>query len=107
MTTSEIRPFRIEIPQSEIDGLSRRLSEARYPHPLPEASDNWPSPVGAEWSRGIPDTWLRELVDYCGTASTGEPWSRESTPSRSSSPRWTDNPSTSPTSVQVVRTPHR
>ncbi len=64
MTTSEIRPFRIAIPQSEIDGLRRRLTEARYPDPLPESAYNWPSPVGAEWSRGVPDLWLRELVDY-------------------------------------------
>lgn len=64
MTSTEIRPFRIDIPPSEIDGLRRRLTEARYPDPLPEAGYNGPSPVGAEWSRGVPDPWLRELVDY-------------------------------------------
>ena len=54
--TSEIRPFRIDIPQAELDDLRRRLAEARFPDPV----------VGDEpdWSRGMPVSYTRELVEY-------------------------------------------
>lgn len=56
MTLSEISPFHIDIPQVEVDELRRRLGDTRYADPLPAANN--------DWSRGAPDSWLRELVDY-------------------------------------------
>jgi epoxide hydrolase len=53
----EIRPFRIEIPQAEVDHLHHRLATARWPEPLPD--------VG--WTRGIPLEHLKELADYWRT----------------------------------------
>ncbi|MGW5921995.1 epoxide hydrolase family protein [Nocardia fluminea] len=52
MTT--IRPFRIDIPQADIDDLRDRLSRARWAAPLP----------GEGWDRGIPAEYLRELAGY-------------------------------------------
>jgi pimeloyl-ACP methyl ester carboxylesterase len=50
----EIRPFRIEIPQAELDDLRERLGRARWPDELP----------GEGWSRGVPAGYLRELAEY-------------------------------------------
>lgn len=50
----DIRPFSISIPQRDLDDLRYRLTNARWPAPLP----------GAEWSRGVPVAYLRELVEY-------------------------------------------
>ncbi|MDT0331568.1 epoxide hydrolase family protein [Nocardiopsis lambiniae] len=55
MTNSAaIRPFRIEIPQEQIEDLHARLDAARWPAPLP----------GDDWDTGVPTTWLRELADH-------------------------------------------
>jgi pimeloyl-ACP methyl ester carboxylesterase len=60
MTTSEsIRPFRIEIPQAELDDLRRRLANTRRPDPVPGDEP--------DWSRGIPPSYLRELAEYWQT----------------------------------------
>ncbi|SFO84698.1 epoxide hydrolase family protein [Amycolatopsis rubida] len=51
---SAIAPFRIRIPQAELDDLRDRLARTRSPHPVPDA--------GSQWDRGIPSGWLRELA---------------------------------------------
>ena len=55
--SEEIRPFRIEIPQAELDHLHERLATARWPGELP----------GVGWSRGIPLDHLKELAEYWRT----------------------------------------
>ncbi|WP_306365579.1 epoxide hydrolase family protein [Nocardia sp. CC227C] len=52
--STDITPFRIEIPQRQLDDLRARLDAARLPAPLP----------GDDWDTGVPTHWLRELVDY-------------------------------------------
>jgi pimeloyl-ACP methyl ester carboxylesterase len=52
-----IQPFRIEIPQADLDYLHDRLDHARWPGELP----------GVEWNRGVPLGYLRELADYWRT----------------------------------------
>jgi pimeloyl-ACP methyl ester carboxylesterase len=52
-----IRPFRIEIPQADVDYLHGRLATARWPGELP----------GVEWSRGMPLGDLKELAGYWRT----------------------------------------
>ncbi|MGW3795696.1 epoxide hydrolase family protein [Micromonospora arida] len=47
-------PFRIDIPQADLDDLRDRLSRTRWPRSLP----------GTGWSRGVPVTYLRELTEY-------------------------------------------
>jgi pimeloyl-ACP methyl ester carboxylesterase len=51
---NDIRPFRIDIPQADIDDLRDRLRRARRPADLP----------GVGWERGVPTAYLRELADY-------------------------------------------
>ena len=43
-TTAEIRPFRIEVPQAELDDLRARLDRTRWPGEVP----------GIGWDRGVP-----------------------------------------------------
>ena len=51
---TEVRPFRVEIPQADLDDLQARLGRVRWPDELP----------GVEWSYGVPLDYVRELVDH-------------------------------------------
>lgn len=55
---TSIRPFRIEIPQADLDDLRDRLARTRWPDQLPD--------VG--WADGVPLTYLRELAEYWRTS---------------------------------------
>ncbi|MFD7501179.1 epoxide hydrolase family protein [Streptomyces sp. NPDC059850] len=56
MSGTEVRPFRIHIPQPDLDDLNDRLARTRWPRQLP----------GEEWSRGVPVAELKELAGYWG-----------------------------------------
>ena len=49
-----ITPFRVEIPQADLDDLHHRLDRVRWPDELP----------GAGWDLGIPLERVRELATY-------------------------------------------
>jgi pimeloyl-ACP methyl ester carboxylesterase len=49
-----IEPFRIDIPQADLEDLRDRLARTRWPSELPD--------VG--WSRGAPRNYLKGLADY-------------------------------------------
>jgi len=51
---TEIRPFRIDVPQADLDDLHDRLARTRWPDELP----------GVSWSRGVPLGYLGELAAY-------------------------------------------
>ncbi|TWP45004.1 epoxide hydrolase [Lentzea tibetensis] len=51
----EITPFRIDVPQSDLDDLRARLANARWPE------EDLP---GVGWSYGIPVSYLRPLAEY-------------------------------------------
>lgn len=51
--SSEITPYRVHVKQDEIDDLRARLGQTRWPSQVPD--------VG--WSRGVPATHAKELVD--------------------------------------------
>ncbi|GAA2690565.1 epoxide hydrolase [Nonomuraea recticatena] len=52
-----IRPFRMDIPQAQLDDLRARLANTRWPEELP----------GVGWSRGVPVGYLKELAEYWRT----------------------------------------
>jgi pimeloyl-ACP methyl ester carboxylesterase len=52
-----IQPFRIEIPQADVEYLHDRLANARWPGELP----------GVGWARGMPLGYLKELAGYWRT----------------------------------------
>jgi epoxide hydrolase len=53
-TSRSIRPFHIEVPDTELDDLSKRLARTRLPAPLP----------GDDWDTGVPVAYLGELVEH-------------------------------------------
>src|SRR4051794_20615024 len=52
--TEDLHPFRVDIPQAELDDLAARLDATRWPAPLP----------GDGWDTGVPTGWLRGLVEH-------------------------------------------
>jgi hypothetical protein len=55
---TEIRPFRIDVPQADLHDLRDRLACTRWPDELP----------GVGWSYGVPIGYLKELAEYWRTA---------------------------------------
>src|SRR6202035_4819633 len=53
-TDARIRPYRISVPQADLDDLRERLARTRWARDLP----------GTGWERGVPAGYLRELADY-------------------------------------------
>lgn len=55
--THDITPFRIDIPQADLDDLRERLARTRWTDDLP----------GTGWTYGLPTSYLRELAEYWRT----------------------------------------
>jgi pimeloyl-ACP methyl ester carboxylesterase len=55
--TSEITPFRIDVPQAQLDDLRARLANTRWPD----------QPADAGWRLGAPVDYVRELAEYWRT----------------------------------------
>jgi epoxide hydrolase len=55
-TATALRPFQIEISDSELDDLHRRLDATRWADPAPEAR--------TDFARGVPQPYLQELTNY-------------------------------------------
>lgn len=53
-----LTPFRIDIPQADVDDLRTRLAHTRWPIPVPGRDDR------SDFSRGIPLSYLKELAEY-------------------------------------------
>jgi pimeloyl-ACP methyl ester carboxylesterase len=51
---ADLRPFRLDVPQRELDDLYERLDRTRWPDELP----------GMGWAYGVPREYLKELVQY-------------------------------------------
>ena len=56
-TITGIRPYRIGVPQADVDDLRERLGRTRWAPDLP----------GIGWTRGVPTAYLRELATYWAT----------------------------------------
>ena len=66
---TEIRPFTIATPQSDLDDLQARLALTRWADALPnDAAPPLDLPDGAQrpagWQYGVPTEYVRELVEY-------------------------------------------
>ncbi len=56
-SSTDIRPFTVEIPQSDLDDLQDRLARTRLPREAP----------GDNWDYGVPNHYLRDMVDHWRT----------------------------------------
>jgi len=66
-TSTAIRPFRIDIPQADLDDLQDRLARTRWanelpPDPNPPARRN--TPVQPGWEYGVPVDYVKRLIAY-------------------------------------------
>ena len=59
-----IRPFRIDIPQADLDDLQARLDGTRWPDELP----------GVGWDYGVPLGYVKELAEYWRTGYDWRAW---------------------------------
>jgi pimeloyl-ACP methyl ester carboxylesterase len=59
----DVRPFQVDIPQTDLDDLAERLARVRWPDELP----------GADWSLGVPLDYVRELVEHWRTGFDWRP----------------------------------
>ena len=51
---TNIRPYKIDVPQADIDDLHERLDRTRWPEELP----------GVGWSYGVPLAYLKDVAAY-------------------------------------------
>lgn len=56
-TATDVRPFRVEVDQADLDDLMDRLARTRLPQPAP----------GDDWSYGTPNAYLRDAVEQWRT----------------------------------------
>ena len=61
---AEIRPFRIDVLQEDLDDLHDRLGRTRWPDELPD--------VG--WSRGVPLGYLKDVAEHWRTSYDWREW---------------------------------
>ena len=54
MSSSKIKPFKIQIPDSDLEDLKRRLERTRWPNELLDAGDDY----------GLTVDYLKPLFDY-------------------------------------------
>lgn len=65
MSDDAIHPFRIEVPQADLDDLKQRLANTRWAGELPlEPSGPQRGPVPPGWEYGVPLSYVRRLAEY-------------------------------------------
>src|SRR5438067_1805521 len=52
--STDIKPFRIDVPQADLDDLAERLARTRFTEELPDGGDDY----------GVPAARVRHLVEY-------------------------------------------
>jgi epoxide hydrolase len=64
LESRDARPFRIAVPQQDLDDLNLRLERTRWPDEI----------AGIGWTRGVPTAYLRSLADYWRTGFDWRDW---------------------------------
>jgi epoxide hydrolase len=76
----EIRPFRIEIPQADLDDLQDRLGRTRWAHELPSETfraEARTGPVPPGWEYGVPLHYVKGLVEYWRDSYDWREWEQK------------------------------
>src|ERR671917_1016108 len=76
-TSAEIRSFRIDIPQANLEDLADRLARTRWANELPSEERRGgvqTGPVPPGWEYGVPLDYVKELVEYWQTGYDWREW---------------------------------
>ena len=76
-TDAEIRPFRVEVPQADLDDLADRLARTRWANELPPEERGGgvqTGPVPSGWEYGVPLDYVKQLVEYWRTGYDWRAW---------------------------------
>jgi len=75
-TNTEIRPFRIDIPQADLDDLRDRLTRTRWANELPLETEGavQTGPVPPGWEYGVPVGYVQRLVEAWRTTYNWREW---------------------------------
>ena len=72
---AEIQPFRIEIPQADLDELADRLARTRWTNELSlDTSRPQMGPVPPGWEYGVPVSYVKDLVGHWQNAYDWREW---------------------------------
>jgi epoxide hydrolase len=66
-TNTDIRPFRIDVPQADLDDLADRLTRTRWTNELPPEERGGGVQTGSVppgWEYGVPLDYVKNLVEY-------------------------------------------
>ncbi|MFG3703525.1 epoxide hydrolase family protein [Micromonospora sp. NPDC047670] len=70
-----IAPFRIDVPQADLDDLYDRLARTRWADELPAEPDAAPAgPIPPGWEYGVPVGYVQRLVEHWRTAYDWRAW---------------------------------
>jgi epoxide hydrolase len=75
MTTDDVRPFTLDVPQADLDDLHERLARTRFADELPPdpgAPGTGMVPPG--WEYGVPTSYVRRLVERWRTDYDWRAW---------------------------------
>ncbi|GGS17641.1 epoxide hydrolase family protein [Actinokineospora fastidiosa] len=75
--STEIKPFRIDVPQADLDDLADRLARVRWTEELPadQVTDGVRrGPVEPGWEYGVPLSYVKRLVDRWRTGYDWREW---------------------------------
>ena len=63
--SQEICPFRIDVPQADVDDLTDRLARTRWANELPlDTSGPQQGLVPPGWEYGVPVGYVKDLVEH-------------------------------------------
>jgi pimeloyl-ACP methyl ester carboxylesterase len=73
--SEEIRPFRIDIPQTDLEDLQDRLARTRWTNELPlDTGGPQTGPVPPGWEYGVPLEYVKNLVERWRTGYDWREW---------------------------------
>jgi epoxide hydrolase len=73
--SEEIRPFRIDIPQTDLEDLQDRLARTRWTNELPlDTGGPQTGPVPPGWEYGVPLDYVKNLVERWRTGYDWREW---------------------------------
>ncbi|MFB9473011.1 epoxide hydrolase family protein [Nonomuraea salmonea] len=72
--SNDIVPFRIDVPQDDLDDLQQRLARTRWAEELPPDDSAPAGPVPPGWEYGVPVGYVKQLVEHWRTDYDWRAW---------------------------------